>query len=96
MHCYYLKIDDDALFKNRSKRPTFVLRPLNVMLNFEVDRISLQQLEYEINRTDYPVNFIFFIGYCSKNNFPYANNQFNRTTKFNNFPFSGRRPSNNP
>ena len=42
MHFYSLKIDDDALFKNMSKRPAFVLRPLKSMLNFEVDRLSLQ------------------------------------------------------
>ena len=55
MHCYYLKIDDDALLRNRSKRPAFVLRPLKSMLNFEVDILSLQQLDYEMDRTGYPV-----------------------------------------
>ena len=41
MHCYSLEIDDDALFKNMSKRPAFVLRPLKPMLNFEVEKLSL-------------------------------------------------------
>ena len=73
MHCYYLKIDNDALFKNISKRPDFVLRKLKPMLNFEVERLSLQQLEYETDCTDYPVDYIFFeIGYCGLPNFPYA------------------------
>ena len=27
MNCLYLTMDDDDLFKNRSKRPTFLLRP---------------------------------------------------------------------
>ena len=49
MHCYYLKTDYDALFNNRfnirSKIPDFALRPLKSMLNFEVDRLSFQQLE---------------------------------------------------
>ena len=60
VHFYSLKIDDDALFKNMSKRPAFVLRPLKSMLNFEVDRLSIQQLEYEMDCTDYPANYIFF------------------------------------
>ena len=38
MHCYSLKIDDDALLKNRSKVPAFVIRPLKTTPNFEVDR----------------------------------------------------------
>ena len=40
IHCYYLKTQDDALFKNRSKRPAFVIRPLKSMLNFEVEILS--------------------------------------------------------
>ena len=56
----YLKLDYDDLFNNRSKRPTFVMRPFFTMLNFEVDRISLQKLEYKMDRTDYPVNYNFF------------------------------------
>ena len=47
MRCYYLKVDDDAVFKNRSKRPTFLLRPLNSMHNTEVKRLSLQKLEHK-------------------------------------------------
>ena len=47
------------MFNNRSKIPTFVLRPLKAMLNFEVDRLSLQQLEYKMDRTDYPVDYNF-------------------------------------
>ena len=74
-------MDDDALFKNRSKRPDFVLRPLNSMLNFEVERLSLQQLEYEMDCNDYPVDHICFeIGYCGHPNLPYANIQFKQAT----------------
>ena len=40
----YLKAKDDALFKNRSKIPAFVLKPLKDMLNLVVYTISLQQL----------------------------------------------------
>ena len=59
IHCYSLKIDDGALFKNSSKRTASVLRLLKSMLNSEVDRLSLQQLEYEMDCTDYPVNTMF-------------------------------------
>ena len=51
------------------------------MLDSEVDRISLQQLEYETDRTDYPVDYIFFeIGYCGHPKPPYANIQFKQAT----------------
>ena len=59
MNCYYLKTKDNELFKNRSKITAFVLIPLKNMLNFEVDRLSLQQLEYEMDCTDYPVDYNF-------------------------------------
>ena len=44
IHCLSLKAEDDALFKNRSKRPVFVLKPLKAILKIEVDILSLQQL----------------------------------------------------
>ena len=59
MRCYSLKIYDDSLFNNRSKRFAFVLSPLKSMLNLEVDILYLQLLEYEMDRTDYPVDYIF-------------------------------------
>ena len=59
MHFYSLKIDYDALFNNRSKRPSFVLSPLKSMLNFQVGRLSLQKLEYEMDCTGYPVDYNF-------------------------------------
>ena len=57
IHCYSLKNKDEKMFKNRSKNPAFVLRILNIMLNSEVDRLYLQQLEYEMDRTNLPVDF---------------------------------------
>ena len=59
MHGYSFKINDDALFKNRSKKPAFLLTPLKSMLNFKVDRLSIQNLEYEMDRTYYPVDYNF-------------------------------------
>ena len=58
MHCYSLKSEDDALFNNRPKRPAFAIMPLKSMLNFEVDRSSLQKLEYEMDRADPPDGYI--------------------------------------
>ena len=49
-----LKAKNDALFKIRSKRRTFVLNPLTAMVNLLVDKISLQQPEYEMERADVP------------------------------------------
>ena len=81
MSSYSLEMENDAFFRNRSKRPAFVLRPLKSMLNFEVDKLSLHQLDYEIDCTDYPVDYNFFeIGYCGHPNFPYANIQFKKVT----------------
>ena len=34
MHCLYFKAQDHALFKNRQEITAFVLRPLNIMLNY--------------------------------------------------------------
>ena len=51
------------------------------MINLEADRISLQQLEYEMDCTDYPVDYNFFeIGYCGHPNFPYTNIQLEQAS----------------
>ena len=60
MNFYFIKAEDDALFKNRPKISNFVLRPLNSMLNFEVDRLSLQKLEYKMGCIDYTVDYNCF------------------------------------
>ena len=51
-HCLSLKAKDDALFRIGSKSPAFVLNPLKAMLKLVVDIITLQQLEYEMYRSD--------------------------------------------
>ena len=45
---------DNKLFKNRTQETTFVLCSLQNLLNSKLDRLSLQQLECEMDRTDYP------------------------------------------
>ena len=73
INCLSLKAEDDALFNNRPKTPAFVLRPLKTMLKSELDRLSLQQLDYEMDRADLPDDYNFCeIGYCGHPNFPYA------------------------
>ena len=49
INCLYLIMDDDDLFKNKSKRPTFILRLFLTILNLEVYRKSLHQLEYKMD-----------------------------------------------
>ena len=76
INCISLILDDGDQFKNRSKVRTFLLRPFLTMLNLEVDRLSLQKLEYEMYCTDYPINYNFFeIGYCGHPTYPYTNIQ---------------------
>ena len=43
------------------------------MLNLEAEIISLHQLEYEMDCTDYPVDYnCFEIGYCGHPKSPYT------------------------
>ena len=59
----------------------FLLRPFLTILNLEVDRISLQKLEYEIDCTEYPVDYNFFeTGYCGHPNFPNTNIQLKQAS----------------
>ena len=60
IHCLSFKSKDDTLSNIRSDRPTFVLKPLNSMMNLVVDRISFQQLDYKMERTDLLDDSIIF------------------------------------
>ena len=51
---------DKKLFKNRTQEPSFVLSSLQKFLNSKLDGLSLQQLECEMDCTDYPDNHNFF------------------------------------
>ena len=50
------------------------------MLNPVVDIISLQQLEYEMERADIP-DYLKKIGYCGHPAFSYAHIQLDQATK---------------
>ena len=57
----------------------FVPRPLKTMLNFEVDRLSIQHLEYEMDIIDFLVDYnCFEKGFFGHPNFPYAHIQLNQ------------------
>ena len=59
------------------------MKQWKAMLNLVVERISLQQVEYEMESIDLPDDYNFFeIGYCGHPNFPYANIQFKKATNF--------------
>ena len=64
------------------KKPVIVLNPLKSMFDHVVDRLSLQKLEYEMERVDLPDDYNFFeIGYCGHPAFPYARIQQEQSTK---------------
>ena len=63
---------DNELFKNRTQKPTFVLCSFQQMLNTKFDRLSLQQLEREMDCTDYPEKYNYLeLGYCGPPEYPH-------------------------
>ena len=66
----------------RGKKTAFVMKSLKAILNHAVDRIYLQQLEYEMRRVDLPEDYNYFeIGYCGHPYFPYSHIQLEQATK---------------
>ena len=64
---------DIVLFENRKIFPKFVLAPFRLFLDSKLDRLSLQQLEFEMDSTGYPDDHNFFeLGYCGHTQFPYS------------------------
>ena len=56
---------DNVLFKNRKIFPKFVFAPFRLFLDSKLGRLSLQQLECEMDSTGYPDDHNFFeLGYC--------------------------------
>ena len=41
------------------KKAAFVLKPLKAMINYVVDRLSIQKPEYEMDHTDLPDDYNF-------------------------------------
>ena len=64
---------DKVLFKTRKFLPKFVLAPLRGFLNSKLDRLSLQNIECEMNYTGYPDDHKFFeLGYCGHTQYPHS------------------------
>ena len=71
--CGELIVVDKFLFKNRKIFPKFVLAPFRLFLDSKLDRLSLQQLECEIDSTGYPDDHNFFeLGYCGHTQYPHS------------------------
>ena len=65
---------DNVLFKNSKIFPKCLLAPFHLFLDPKLDRLSLQQLEFEMDSTGYPDDYNFFeLGYCGRTQFPYPN-----------------------
>ena len=72
--CEELIEADNVLFKNRKIFPKFVLAPFCLLLDSKLVRLSLQQLECEMDSTGYPDDHNFFeFGYCGHTQFSYSN-----------------------
>ena len=66
-----IKADND-LFNHRTTRPKFVLTSFQHFLDSKLDRLSIQQLEFELDSTGYPDDYnLFELGYCGHTQFPY-------------------------
>ena len=50
---------DNELFNNRTQKTTFLLCSFQKLLNSKLDRLYLQQLECEMDCTDYPEKYNF-------------------------------------
>ena len=71
--CEELIKADNVLFKNRKVFTKFVLAPFRRFLDSKLDRLSLQQLECEMDSTGYPDDHNFFeLGYCGHTQFPHS------------------------
>ena len=71
--CDLIMEDDNKLFKNRTQEPTFVLSSFQKLLYSKLDRLSLQQVECELDRTDHTDKYnCFELGYCGHPNYPHT------------------------
>ena len=64
---------DKVLFKTRKKIPKFVVAILRGFLDKKSERLSLQQLECEMDSTGYPDDHKFFeLEYCGHTQYPHS------------------------
>ena len=63
--CEFIIEADNELIQNGTEKSTFVLCSFQQFLNSKLDRLSIQQLEYEMNFTDYTNKYNDFeLVYC--------------------------------
>ena len=71
--CEILIKADNVLFKKMTTKHKFVLTSFQHFLNSKLDRLFLQQLEFEMDSIGYPDDYNFFeLGYCGHTEFPYS------------------------
>ena len=71
--CEFITEADNDLFNFRTIRPKFILTSFQHFLNSKLDRLSLQQFDFEMNSAGYPDKYNFFeLGYCAHPQFPYS------------------------
>ena len=71
--CEILINSDNVLFKIRTTKPKFLLPSFQHFLNSELDTLSLQKLECEMDSTGYPDDHNFFeLGYCGHTQYPHS------------------------
>ena len=71
--CEFIIKADNELFQKRTRKPMFVLTSFQHFLNSNLDRLSLQQLEFEMDSAGYPDKYNFFeSGYCGHPQYPYS------------------------
>ena len=71
--CKFIIKADNEVFKRRSKKTMFVLTSFQHFLDSKLDRLYLQQLEFEIDSAGYPDEYnVFESGYCGHPQYPYS------------------------
>ena len=63
---------DEVLFKTVKFLPKFVLAPLHGFLDLKLDRLSLLQLDCEMDSTGYPDDQKSESGYCGHTQYPHS------------------------
>ena len=71
--CEFIIKTYNEVFNKRTNKPMFVLTSFQHFLDSNLDRLSLQKLEFEIDSAGYPDKFNFFeLGYCGHPQYPYS------------------------
>ena len=73
--------EDNGMYNFRTTTPEFVLTSFQHFLDSKFDRLSLQQIEFEMDPAGYPDNYNFFeLGYCGHPQFLYSKTFFDQAS----------------